>query len=121
MDKLRIESDANLSRAAKAEESLKELGNELSAKDTEINGLKNKINLLENDVARMEKRIEEVRVWIARNRLRIAAEHEVPVNSSLDMLRRARDLLLGLVFAGALLSWSFGNSWAIGEDDRWKM
>lgn len=60
MEKLRIEAEQNLDRASKAEEQLKKLNADLSSKDTEIGGLKNKIQLLENEVARSEKRVEEV-------------------------------------------------------------
>ncbi|KAI8854600.1 hypothetical protein BC829DRAFT_380332 [Chytridium lagenaria] len=60
LEKLRIESDANNSRAERAENEVKELKAELAKRDTEVQNMKNKVTLLEMDLERTEKRVEEV-------------------------------------------------------------
>ncbi|KAI8891873.1 tropomyosin [Globomyces pollinis-pini] len=59
LEKLRIESDSNLSRAEKAEEEVKSLKEQLSKQETTIQNLNNKVSLLSQDLERAEKRAED--------------------------------------------------------------
>ncbi|KAI8612521.1 hypothetical protein BC830DRAFT_1055508, partial [Chytriomyces sp. MP71] len=62
LEKLRIESEANLARADRAEAEVKELKAEVAKKETDIQNLNNKIKLLQMDLERTEKRVEEVKI-----------------------------------------------------------
>lgn len=62
LEKLRIESESNNSRAEKAEQEVKELKAELAKKDVEVQNLNNKVILLQEALERSEKRIEEVKL-----------------------------------------------------------
>ncbi|KAJ3109391.1 Guanine nucleotide-binding-like protein 1 [Phlyctochytrium planicorne] len=60
LEKLRIESDGNLTRAQKAETEVKDLKAELAKRETEAQNNKNRITLLEMDADRNEKKIAEL-------------------------------------------------------------
>lgn len=60
MEKLRVEADQHHNRAEKAEAQVKELKDELSRKENDVQGLNNKITLLQENLERTEKRVEEV-------------------------------------------------------------
>ncbi|KAJ3245382.1 phosphatidyl inositol kinase [Chytriomyces hyalinus] len=62
LEKLRVESESNHSRAERAEAEVKELKAEVAKKETDIQNLNNKIKLLQMDLERTEKRVEEVKV-----------------------------------------------------------
>lgn len=59
LDKLRIESDSNLSRAEKAEADVKQLKESLSRQETLVQTLNNKVSLISDELERAEKRAEE--------------------------------------------------------------
>ncbi|KAL2916428.1 tropomyosin-2 [Polyrhizophydium stewartii] len=59
LEKLRVESDSNLSRAEKAEAEVKELKNELAKRETDVHNHLNKIQLLQMDLERAEKRADD--------------------------------------------------------------
>jgi len=56
-----LEADTNAERAAKAEDQMKSIKQDLVGKEAEVSGLKNKIALLEHEIQRAEKRVEDVR------------------------------------------------------------
>lgn len=64
MEKLRIESDANMARAEKAETEVKALKETISKQESSIQTLNNKVSLLAGDLERAEKRADEVRMRI---------------------------------------------------------
>ncbi|KAJ3262017.1 hypothetical protein HK103_003860 [Boothiomyces macroporosus] len=59
LEKLRIESDANLARAEKAETEVKALKETISKQESSIQTLNNKVSLLAGDLERAEKRADE--------------------------------------------------------------
>ncbi|KAJ1559414.1 hypothetical protein HK096_000632 [Nowakowskiella sp. JEL0078] len=62
IEKLRIESETNLSRAEKSDNEVKELKAELQKRENEVQSLNNKITLLSLDLERAESRIAEVKI-----------------------------------------------------------
>ncbi|KAJ3060543.1 hypothetical protein HDU98_003502 [Podochytrium sp. JEL0797] len=62
LEKLRIESEGNHSRAERAEQEVKDLKAEVARKETDVQNLNNKIKLLQMDLERTEKRVEEVKL-----------------------------------------------------------
>ncbi len=63
LEKLRIEAEANLARAEKAEGEVKTLNDTLQKNEVSIQSLNNKISNLSVDLERSEKRAEEVRLY----------------------------------------------------------
>jgi ribosomal protein S2 len=61
LEKLRVESETQTSRAEKAEAEVKELKAILEKKDGDIQNLNNKVTLLTMDLDKAEKRAEEVK------------------------------------------------------------
>ncbi|KAJ3348900.1 hypothetical protein HDU83_000956 [Entophlyctis luteolus] len=59
LEKLRIESEQNASRASSYENEVKELKAVIAKQETEILSLNNKVTLLTADLERAEKRAEE--------------------------------------------------------------
>ncbi|KAI8919521.1 tropomyosin [Entophlyctis helioformis] len=62
LEKLRIESDANLARAEKADSEVKTLKDELAKRETDVHNLQNKVALLQMDLDRAEKRADDNKV-----------------------------------------------------------
>eukprot|EP00842_Homolaphlyctis_polyrhiza_P003758 jgi/Hompol1/4383/HPOL_003611-RA len=59
LEKLRIDADASLARAEKAEDEVKSLKTELNKRDSDVQNFQNKIALLQMDLERAEKRADE--------------------------------------------------------------